>query len=119
MKYSKKTLEYFYHPKNVGRFDAAPNIGVGIVDTKENGEVIELQIKIEKNIIKDSKFLAFGGVVVVAAMQWITEWLKDKTVTEAKQINEAEISSALEIPTVKRHAVLLAIDAVKIALNKY
>lgn len=116
-KYSQKLLEYFYHPKNAGRFNVTQNILVGTAGTKENGEIVELQILVENNVIKDSKFLAHGGVVVVASMEWITEWLKGKTIAEAQKITAKEVTEALEIPSTKKHAVLLAIEAVRAAIK--
>lgn len=117
MKYNNQILEYFYHPKNVGRFNVTKNILVGTAGTKENGEIIELQILVENNVIKDSKFLAHGGVVVMASMEWITAWLKGKTIVEATKITAEEVTEALAVPATKKHAVLLAIEAVRTAIN--
>jgi len=116
--YSSQILENFYHPKNAGRFDDPANVIIGTAGTKENGEVVELQIKVENNVIKEAKFLEYGGVVVIAIMSWITDWLKGKTAAQALAITDKDIVDALNVPKIKKHAILLAIEAVKMVVNR-
>jgi len=114
-KYSNQILEHFHNPKNVGKLHDSTNIGKA--GTKKNGEIVELQIKIENNVITDVKFMAYGGVVLIAAMSFVTEWLKGKTKEEAMALTEDNIMQALDVPLTKKHAVLLVIEAVKTTID--
>jgi nitrogen fixation NifU-like protein len=48
-----------------------------------------------------------------------TEWLKGKTVEEAKGIKNTEIVEELALPPVKVHCSVLAEDAIKAAIQNY
>ena len=49
--YSDKVLEHFKNPRNVGELDAPD--GVGVEGNPVCGDLMEIQIKVEDNIITD------------------------------------------------------------------
>jgi nitrogen fixation NifU-like protein len=51
MRYSKKTLNYFMHPKNTGKIEDAD--GIGKVGNPYCGDVLWLYIKIKKGKLAD------------------------------------------------------------------
>jgi len=116
--YNEKIMDYFYNPKNVGRF-TTKDITIGSAGTKENGEMVEIQIKVENGIIEDSRFLAYGGVVLIASASWLTEWLQGKSLSEVCRLGENEVSAILEVPANKKTAVSLVIDAIKSAVKNF
>ena len=89
------------------------------------GDVMQLYIKINKNkkgeeIIKDIKFETFGCVAAIATSSIITDIAKGKTVTEAIKLNKDNIVDTLEeLPPVKIHCSVLAIDALQEAIYDY
>jgi nitrogen fixation NifU-like protein len=120
MAYSEKVIDHYNNPRNVGSFKKEEDgVGTGIVGAPECGDVMKLQIKVEKDTIVDAKFKTFGCGSAIASSSLATEWLKGKTVDEAGQIKNTEIVQELNLPPVKIHCSVLAEDAIKAALNDY
>ena len=121
MAYSKKVLEHYERPNNVGSLDAGSNnVGTGLVGAPECGDVMKLQIQVDDdNKIVDAKFKTFGCGSAIAASSLATEWIKDKTIDEASTIQNTEIVKELSLPPVKIHCSVLAEDAIKAAIKDY
>lgn len=121
MAYSDKVLDHYNNPRNIGSFDKSlPNVGTGVVGAPECGDVMKLQIMVnEEGVIQDAKFKTFGCGSAIASSSLATEWLKGKSVDEAKAIKNTEIVKELSLPPVKVHCSVLAEDAIKAALNDY
>jgi len=119
MAYSKKVLDHFANPKNVGSLDKTDkNVGTGIVGAPECGDVMKLQIKVdEKGCISDAKFKTFGCGSAIAASSLATEWIKGKTLKEAAAIKNTDIVEELSLPPVKIHCSVLAEEAIKAAIE--
>jgi nitrogen fixation NifU-like protein len=96
-----------------------PGVGTGIVGAPECGDVMKLQIKVDKDVIVDAKFKTFGCGSAIASSSLATEWLKGRTVNEAMQIKNTDIVNELHLPPVKIHCSVLAEDAIKAALEDY
>jgi nitrogen fixation NifU-like protein len=120
MAYSEKVIEHYNNPRNVGSLDKNdPGVGTGIVGAPECGDVMKLQIKVDKDVIVDAKFKTFGCGSAIASSSLATEWLKGRTVNEAMQIKNTDIVNELHLPPVKIHCSVLAEDAIKAALEDY
>ena len=121
MAYSKKVIDHFENPKNIGSFDKNDmNVGTGLVGAPECGDVMKLQIKVgENNKIVDAKFKTFGCGSAIASSSLATEWVKGKSVDEASMIQNTEIVNELSLPPVKIHCSVLAEDAIKGAIKDY
>lgn len=121
MAYSEKVLDHYENPRNVGSFDKKDkNIGSALVGAPSCGDVLKLQLKInDEGIIEDAKFKTFGCGSAIASSSLITEWVKGKSLNEAKQIKNTEIAKHLSLPPVKIHCSVLAEDAIKSAINDY
>ncbi|MFW5846706.1 MAG: iron-sulfur cluster assembly scaffold protein [Nanoarchaeota archaeon] len=121
--YSKKVMDYFLHPRNMGEIKNPD--GVGKVGNPQCGDVMHLHIKVgknkqEKEIIKDAKFKTFGCAAAIATSSIITEIAKGKTLEQAKKISNKEIAKELEgLPPIKMHCSNLADSALKDAINNY
>ena len=116
--YSEKVMDHFAHPRNVGVIDDAS--GVGKVGNPVCGDVMELFIKVEKNIITDVKFRTFGCGAAIATSSMVTEMVKGKTIEEALTISNKAVAQALDgLPPVKMHCSVLAEDALKAAIDDY
>ena len=120
MAYGDKVIDHYNNPRNVGSFKKDDeDVGTGIVGAPECGDVMKLQIKVEKDTIVDAKFKTFGCGSAIASSSLATEWLKGKSLEEAGQIKNTEIVNELNLPPVKIHCSVLAEDAIKAALNDY
>jgi nitrogen fixation NifU-like protein len=120
MSYSKEVIDHYENPRNVGSFDKNDtNIGTGLVGAPACGDVMKLQVKIENGIVQDAKFKTFGCGSAIASSSLITEWVKGKTVEQAKSIKNTYIVKKLSLPPVKIHCSVLAEDAIKAAIENY
>jgi len=120
MAYSKKVLDHYNEPRNVGSLDkSSDEVGTGIVGAPECGDVMKLQIQVEGDTIVDAKFKTFGCGSAIASSSLATEWIKGKTLDEAVAISNTEIVEELSLPPVKIHCSVLAEDAIKSAVDDF
>ena len=120
MAYSKKVLEHYERPKNIGSMDSGSNrVGTGLVGAPECGDVMKLQIEVEDDKIVDAKFKTFGCGSAIASSSLATEWIKDKTLDDAFKVQNTDIVEELSLPPVKIHCSVLAEDAIKSAIADY
>ena len=122
MAYSDKVLDHYNNPRNVGSLDKNdPNVGTGMVGAPECGDVMKLQIKVnrETNVIEEAKFKTFGCGSAIASSSLATEWVKGKTVDEALSIKNMDIVKELSLPPVKIHCSVLAEDAIRAAIGDW
>lgn len=120
MAYSEKVIDHYENPRNVGSFAKNDNnIGTGMVGAPACGDVMKLQIKVEEGIITDAKFKTYGCGSAIASSSLVTEWVKGKTLNEARSIKNTQIAEELALPPVKIHCSILAEDAIKAAITDY
>src|SRR5208337_2445409 len=118
MAYSEKVLDHYNNPRNVGSMDKKDaDVGTGLVGAPECGDVMKLQIRVNKEtgVIEDAKFKTFGCGSAIAASSLATEWVKGRTIDEALAIQNMEIVKELSLPPVKIHCSVLAEDAIRAA----
>jgi len=118
MAYSDKVIDHYEHPRNVGVLDKdATNVGTGMVGAPACGDVMRLQIQVgDDGVIEDAKFKTYGCGSAIASSSLLTEWVKGKTLDEARAIKNSEIAEELALPPVKVHCSVLAEDAIKAAI---
>ncbi len=121
MAYSDKVIDHYENPRNVGVLDKeAVNVGTGMVGAPACGDVMRLQIQVNgQGVIEDAKFKTYGCGSAIASSSLLTEWVKGKTLDEARQIKNSEIAEELALPPVKVHCSVLAEDAIKAAIADY
>jgi len=122
MAYSTAVIDHYENPRNVGSFNKdEDNIGTGMVGAPACGDVMRLQIKVNKEtgIITDAKFKTYGCGSAIASSSLVTDWVKGKTLDEATSIKNSHIADELSLPPVKIHCSILAEDAIKAAVEDY
>jgi nitrogen fixation NifU-like protein len=122
MAYSAQVVDHYENPRNVGSFAKdEDDIGTGMVGAPSCGDVMRLQIKVDKltGIITDAKFKTYGCGSAIASSSLVTEWVKGKTLDEAAELRNSQIAEELALPPVKIHCSILAEDAIKAAVNDY
>jgi len=116
--YSDKVMEHFRNPHNVGEIPDAS--GVGKVGNPICGDIMNLSIKVENNVIIDAKFKTFGCGAAIATSSMVTDLVKGKTVDEALKISNRAVAEALGgLPPIKMHCSMLAEEALKSAIEDY
>ena len=121
MAYSDKVLDHYEHPRNVGAFGKDDgDVGTGMVGAPACGDVMKLQIRVNKDgVIEDAKFKTYGCGSAIASSSLVTEWVKGKTLDQALEIKNTQIAEELALPPVKIHCSILAEDAIKAAVADY
>lgn len=120
MAYGEKVLDHYENPRNVGSFENDDSVGTGMVGAPACGDVMKLQIKVDANgIIEDAVFKTYGCGSAIASSSLLTEWVKGKTLDEAKAIKNTHIAEELALPPVKIHCSVLAEDAINAAIDDY
>ena len=121
MPYSSKVLDHYDNPRNVGKMDSdREDVGTGMVGAPACGDVMRLQIKVgEDGVIEDAKFKTYGCGSAIASSSLLTEWVKGRTLDQAKDIKNTQIAEELALPPVKIHCSVLAEDAIKAAIEDY
>ncbi len=122
MAYSAQVVDHYENPRNVGSFAKDDDdVGTGMVGAPACGDVMKLQIKVDKEtgVITDAKFKTYGCGSAIASSSLVTEWVKGKTLDEAAELRNSQIAEELALPPVKIHCSILAEDAIKAAVNDY
>ena len=121
MAYGEKVLDHYENPRNVGSFEADDtHVGTGMVGAPACGDVMRLQIKVnDAGVIEDAVFKTYGCGSAIASSSLLTEWVKGRTLDEAKAIKNTELAEELALPPVKIHCSVLAEDAINAAVEDY
>lgn len=116
--YSKKLMDHFQNPRNVGEIADAD--GIGEEGNPTCGDMMKLYIKVKDEKIVDAKFQTFGCGAAIGVSSMITEMAKGKTVDEAMAITKESVAEALDgLPPQKMHCSNLGADALHKAIEDY
>ena len=114
--YNEKVMDVFKNPKNVGEIENAD--GVGTVGNASCGDIMQISLKIENEIIVDAKFKTFGCAAAIATSSTATEMIKGMSVEEALKVTNKKVVETLGgLPSQKLHCSVLAEEAIKKAID--
>ena len=118
MDYSEKVMDHFMNPRNVGVIEDAD--GVGRAGNPVCGDLMEMSVKIQGDVISDIKFRTFGCGAAIATSSMATELIKGRTIEEALELSNRAIAEALDgLPPIKMHCSVLAAEALRVTLADY
>ena len=111
-------LDHFLNPRNVGDLPDAD--GVGEVGAVACGDVMRISVRVREERNAEARFRTFGCGTAIATSSMATELIKGRTVQEALQFSNEEVSAALGgLPPAKSHCPVLAEEAVRAAVEDY
>lgn len=120
LKYTKKTIENFTHPKNIGEIKNAD--ATATEGSPACGDMVNYTLKInpETLIIEDVKFRSYGCASNIATASIATEMVKGKHINEVKELKSGDAADELGgLPSIKMHCSVLAINGIKAAIRNY
>jgi nitrogen fixation NifU-like protein len=118
MLYSKKVMEHFTNPQNVGKIEDYD--GIGIVGNPKCGDTMEITLKIKDDKIEDIRFRTFGCASAIATSSVTTVMAKGMTLDEALKLTRNDVAKELDgLPPHKMHCSNLAADALHKAIENY
>ena len=116
--YNEKVMDVFKNPKNVGEIENPD--GTGLVGNASCGDLMQITLRIENEVITDAKFKTFGCAAAIATSSTATEMIKGMTVEEALQVTNKKVVETLGgLPSQKLHCSVLAEEAIKKAIEDY
>lgn len=116
--YNEKVMDVFKNPKNVGEIENAD--GIGTVGNETCGDIMQITLKIENDIIVDAKFKTFGCAAAIATSSTATEMIKGMTIEDALKVTNKKVIETLGgLPAQKIHCSVLAEEAIKKAIDDY
>lgn len=116
--YSKKLINIFTNPKNIGKIKNAD--ATGNYQSPICGDQLKIYLRIKNNKILNAKFETFGCMVSVGVSSAVTEIAKNKTLDQAKKINKQDIIKLIgQVPPVKAHCLNMSIKALKNAIQNF
>ncbi len=116
--YSSIVLDHFANPRHVGAMPDAD--GYGRLRDDSCGDVIELFIKVREGRIADVRYRTFGCAVALASSSMASDLAIGQTLAAAAAITDEALAEALGgLPEGKRHCTVLAVGALRLALEDY
>ena len=116
--YNEKVMEAFKNPKNVGEIENPD--GIGTVGNEKCGDIMQISLRIENDVIVDAKFKTFGCAAAIATSSTATQMVIGMTVEEALKLTNKKVIEVLGgLPTQKIHCSVLAEEAIKKAIEDY
>jgi len=120
LNYSKKVMKQFLQPKNFGEIKDAD--AVGKVGNPVCGDIMWMYLKVNKKTkkIKKVKFKTFGCAAAIASTSMLAQIAKGKTIEEAEKLTVKDVKDALQdLPQIKIHCSMMAIQSLKKAIKQY
>ncbi|MFH0819194.1 MAG: Fe-S cluster assembly scaffold protein NifU [Patescibacteria group bacterium] len=116
--YSKKLMNHFRKPHNMGKIKNAD--GVGEVGNPVCGDIMRIYIKVKSDKITDIKFETLGCPAAIGTSSMVTDLAKGKTLDQAIKITNQDVAKSLGgLPAIKMHCSNLAADALVQAIKNY
>ena len=116
--YNEKVMKVFKNPQHMGEVENYNAIGT--VGNEVCGDIMQITMRIEDNVIKDAKFKTFGCAAAVASSSTATGMIIGKTIDEALKLTNKQVIEELEgLPPQKIHCSVLAEDAIRLAIDSY
>ena len=115
--YSDKAIDYYIREVNVGVIK-----GAEAVDSHMGfcGDSMKVYLKVQEGIICDAKFQAIVCAGAFASGSALTEMVKGKTLKQALQFTEKDVSEYLgNLPGAKIHCAGLAVDALRKTIESF
>ena len=118
MGYSRKVLDHFTNPRNVGEIPDAD--GVGKVGNPADGDLVHIYIKVQDGVLSDVKFKTMGCAAAIATSSKVTEMAKGLTLKQALAITREQVAEALDgLPPGKMECSNLGAEALHLAIREY
>ncbi|KAJ5133951.1 Iron sulfur cluster assembly protein 1 [Penicillium atrosanguineum] len=120
--YHEKVLDHYNNPRNVGSFKKGDqDVGTGLVGAPACGDVMKLQIRVNKDTgkIDDVVFKTFGCGSAIASSSYLTELVRGMSLEDAGKVKNTDVAKELCLPLSSCTALCSPKDAIKSAISDY
>lgn len=117
--YSRKLLDLFRNPKNLGKMEDATVSAVA--GSPACGDMIAIYLKVNKDeVIEKASFESYGCAANIATASIVTEMVKGKTLNDAWKIGWKAVAKEVGgLPSVKFHCGILSVGALRRAIREF
>lgn len=116
--YNEKVMDHFMNPHNIGELENPD--GTGTYGSPVCGDMMQITIRVESDVITEAKFKTFGCGSAIASSSVATDMIIGMTIEEALALTNKQIVNELGgLPAVKIHCSVLADHAIKSAIYDY
>src|SRR5713226_4525589 len=114
--HSPELLDHFQNPRNAGEVPGADLVVE--VSNPVCGDILKLWLRTEGERVLQAGFKCRGCVASMACGSAVTELLAGRTIAEAATLTVADVEQAVGgLEQASKHAAVLAVDAVRMALR--
>ena len=111
--YREQIMDHYRNPRNKGHLD-----NFSFKHTESNplcGDELEIEVKVDGGAISDIKFSGKGCSISQASASMLTEFVKNKKITEVNELTREDIIEMLGIPIgpVRVKCAVLSLVALK------
>jgi len=115
--YSPLVRDHFRDPRNVGELDRPD--ACGEAQNAGDGDRVQLHLRIRDGRIADVRMKVMGCVAAIASASFFTEWIRGKTLEEARAITKEDLADRMGgLPEQKVRCSLTCIDAFHDAVSR-
>ena len=113
--FSRKVIEEYRNPKNVGRMKDADAFGI---ITGSCGDTMEIYLKTDDSRVTNGLFMTDGCGSTIACGSMLTQIVQGKNIEDVEKITQQDLLDALDgLPDANEHCAKLAVDTLKEALK--
>ena len=117
LSYSPQVTNFFDNPRNAGVLRApARKLGIGIAGKIRTGTKVEFQLRIDRGVISEARYQAYGCPHTIAAAEWVAQHVRGRYLTEMTRLDPHFIASELDIPAEKLGSLFVIEDAFKASI---
>ncbi len=114
--YSQQVAEHIANPRNVGELESPS--GTGDVINQACMDRIKLTVRIDGGRLTEARVKAHGCPPTIAAASVLTELIIGRSLSDVESLGRQDVIDALgRLPPAKKHCAVLAIDALRAALE--
>lgn len=119
MRYNPQVESYFKQPTHAGSVVAAANTASALVGSEQEGAAINVSLGLDANgVIQQARFQAYGCGATIAAAEYACRWAEGKRAEQVVALTSTEVMQALDLPAVKLHSAILAVEVLRQAGSK-
>ena len=117
--YMENILDHYKHPRNFKKLEHSH-----MFHKEYNplcGDIIELFVQMEGDVIKDVAFQGTGCAISQASASMLTDWMKGKSLEDVKKLNQDAILEMLgiQVSVLRLKCALLSLKTLERAVYKY
>jgi NifU-like protein involved in Fe-S cluster formation len=115
-RYGGEVLRRFHELPGAGDLgDAATGVITGRADAADDGARVLLALRVERGVVAEARFRAYGCPYFIAAASWLTERLTGANRQQVAEWDWREAADALEIPPSRFGRLITLQDAARAA----